>query len=236
MSTASDLIKSSLRLIGVLASGESLPADMAADSLSTLNDMLDSWSTEKLIIPAKVREEFSLVGSTGAYTIGPSADFNTTRPLDIESAAIEVQTSTPYEVPLQILNSQQWAAIVNKDLTSEIPTRVYFEFTATTITARLWPVPTTAHKLVIYSWKALTSLATTATTITLPPGYAKALRYGLALELAPEYGKALDQAIVISATESKSNIKRANSKPVYLECDPAILGSTRGSFNILTGE
>ena len=38
-----------MRLIGALASGETLPADEAADGLMILNQMLDSWLAERLM-------------------------------------------------------------------------------------------------------------------------------------------------------------------------------------------
>jgi len=43
--TAIDLINSSARLAGILASGETLTSDEANDALNVLNDVLEGWST-----------------------------------------------------------------------------------------------------------------------------------------------------------------------------------------------
>lgn len=236
MSTVRDLIKGSLRLIGAISTGETPSADEQADALVALNDMLDSWSTENLIIQSKVREEFTLVSGTQSYTIGSGGTFNTSRPLKIEAATIEDQSSSPNsEYNLEIINLEQWASIPIKDVAGvSIPTRLYFEDTYPLATIYLWPKPSAANKLVLYSWKPLTSFASVDTVLSVAPGYAKAFRYNLALDLAPEYGKEPSQFVLDGANKSKSNIKRMNIKPHYLKSDPAVLSGS--PFNILTGE
>lgn len=233
--TGRELVSAALRLIGAVASGETLEASEATDGLAAINRMISSWSTEGLLIYTKVREEFSLTPSTGSYTMGTGANFNTSRPLKIEAAAIEIQTNTPnYEVPLRILTVQEWAAITNKDLTSTIPTDLYPAGTYPNETLYLYPVPSAAHKLVLYSSKPLTEIATLDTSISLPPGYERALVFNGAMELAPEYGKTVDAMVLKGASESKANLKVANHKPSLLQVDSALRPSR--SFNIITGE
>lgn len=220
-------------LIGVLAEGESASAEQLADGLSSANDLINSWSAgEQLVIPQIVREEFTLVSSTGSYTIGASGTFNTTRPISIEEAKIEDQSASPTaEYPLEIINIKSRADIVSKDLQSTFPTQLYVEWANPLAILYLWPVPTAANKLVLYSKKPLTAIAA-STSITLPPGYDKALRYNLAIDLAPEYGKTISQEVAKGASDSLANIKRNNIKPMYLQCDSALVNK---QFNILTG-
>ena len=45
--TALELISGSLRLIGVLATKETPPATESADPLLILNQMVDSWNSER---------------------------------------------------------------------------------------------------------------------------------------------------------------------------------------------
>lgn len=236
MGTVRDLIAGSMRLIGAIATGETPAASEQADGLVALNDMLDSWSTEGLTVFDKVREEFSLVANQASYTMGVAGNFNTSRPLRIENAGLILETSTPeVETPIRIINQDEWAAISQKDLTSDYPTRLYIEWANPLAVLFPWPVPTAANSLALYSWKPLTAFAGVATSVAFPPGYAKALRYCLALELAPEFGKQIDPAVVQQAMDSKENIKRMNIKPNYLSCDPGTLNN-REFFNILTGE
>lgn len=235
MSTARDLIKGSLRLLGVLATGENPSAEEQAEAFLALNEMLDSWSNEKLVINAKTREEFSLVAGTQSYTIGTGGVFNTPRPLRIENAMLEDQSISPtIEYPVDIINEDQWAAIQIKDLGAQLPTKLYYETTSPLGVIYLYPKPTAANKLVIYPWKPLTSFASVNTTVDMPPGYYKALRYNLAVMLSPEYGRPVDQMVLSEAMESKENIKRMNVQPIYMTADSATVG--RKSFNIYSGE
>lgn len=235
MGTVRDLIKGSLRLIGAVATGETPSADEQSDALSALNDMLDSWSTNKLIVYGITKEKFSLVSGTGSYTIGSSGTFNTSRPMKLETATIEDQTNSPYiEFPLQIMSEEQWAEIRVKDMLSTVPTKIFLNDDFPLSTVYLWPAPGAANKLVLYSWKPITSFAAVTTSISFPPGYSRALRYNLAVELAPEYGKSVAPEIAAVASESKANIKRMNIKPHFLYCDGDSISKNR--FNILNGE
>lgn len=232
--TGRELITGALRLIGAIASGETASADEATDALSALNGMLDSWSLEKLILYARTEEVFTLVGAQQTYTIGSTGDFNTTRPLSIEEARIRVSN---VDYPVEIIGLEKWSAIANKTLTSTYPIMLYPEFTNPLATLKFWPIPDAANSVVLWSWKTLTQIATLNTTIALPPGYERALRYNLAIELAPEYGKSVSAEVASSALESKSNIKRINFKPAMLFVDSALLGGRNGKgFNIYTGE
>ena len=48
--TAGELIKGSLRLIGMLAEGEEPSADTMQDSIMAMNQMIQSWDTERLSV------------------------------------------------------------------------------------------------------------------------------------------------------------------------------------------
>lgn len=70
MATASDLIKGALRRINSYQSGEPLqPAD-SQDCLDTLNDMLDSWSIDKLLIFGSNENILNLIAGQAQYKIG----------------------------------------------------------------------------------------------------------------------------------------------------------------------
>jgi hypothetical protein len=214
MATARDLIKGSLRLIGAIAAGETPSAAEQADALSTLNEMLDSWSLERLAVPARIREEFAV--STSPVTMGSGADLDTARPIRIEAAAVMINN---VEHPIEVVGHDEWSEIKQKSLTSTLPTHLYPQGTTPLETINLWPMPSGSVTLVLYSWKALSQLATATSDVELPNGYLRALRYNLAIELAPEYGKVASAEIAKIAKESKENIKRANKRPIYMTSD-----------------
>lgn len=229
--TVRDLIKSSLRIIGAIASGETPGADETSDALQTLNGILGSWSNQSLLVPSKAREVFTLTPGISSYSIGPTGTFNTARPIKILSASI-IDAGQDFETNINILTQQQYAEISNKNLSGST-TAIYPEGTYPLDTINVYPKPAAADQLVIYSMKPIVSFASVNDLITLPAGYDRALKYNLAVELAAEYGKQLPQEVVVIASESKSEIEALNSEVVYLTSDALFIN--RNIFNITTG-
>lgn len=222
------LIQGAARLIGVLAEGEQLSSQGANDALNSLNDLIDSWSNEGLIAIPIVRETFALasVGLSETYTWGSAGTLISARPQSIRRALIQLTgTSPPIELPMKIMNVDQYASVVLKSLQSTFPQYCYIDDAYPSRNVNIWPVPTdSTNSLVFYSVKPLINISTLTTTLSLPPGYQRAIRYALAVELAPEYGKAVPDSVIAIAVESKAAIKRANTKPIYLTVEAALAG------------
>lgn len=234
MSTVRDLIKGSLRLIGAIATGETPSANEQADALLVLNEMLDAWSANGLMVYKLTRESFPLIAGQATYTIGPTGNFDTTRPLIIQDATIQV---SGLEIPLKLYDFQEYAQIVLKTTGSTVPLTLFRDKSFPLDNLTLWPVPSAASNLILYSLKALTAFASANDTVSLPEGYAQALRYNLAGLLAPEYGKQLDPVIAAIAAESKATIQRKNLQPSHLKSDAfALTDRRRKTLNIYTGE
>lgn len=236
--TVNELIRKSLLLVGAIGTGESLSADEAADGLASLNDLLDSWSTDGLLIPASTIEEFTLTPGQASYTIGVSGNFNTANPQVIEEARLKDVSGSAFEIPLSIYNIQEYADIAQKQTQSTQPEALYFQRGAPLSTIYLYTVPSAANKLVLYSKKALSNFTSVNDSISLPPGYQRALRYNLALELAVEYGKQPSEYVFQTSQELKAQLMRVNDagNPVTMKSD--ILGLAQDStkpFNVYTG-
>lgn len=220
MSTALELIESSLRLATVLASGETATADEATDGLKSLNDILENWSLENLTVWQGDNEQFTLTPGVASYTIGAGGTFNTTRPIRIGLSFTRVNGS---DFPLQPWGLDEYNAVSVKTV-GGIPERYVYlnEYPLGQII--LYPVPATASTLFLNSDRVLTFPVTLATSLAFPPGYEKALRYTLATNLAPEYGVIPLPAVVSIATNSKADIKRSNKKRVLSAYDPTLMG------------
>lgn len=225
--TGLDVITGALRLIGVLASGESPSSNESTDALNTFNQLIDSWSNEELIVIPVVRDVFAFasVGLAETYTWGTSATLNSARPMSVKRALIQLTgTSPPIELPMEILNMEEYAAVVLKSLQSSFPLYCYIDDAYPSRNVSVWPVPTdSTNSLVFYSTKPMVS-AVLNTALSLPPGYLRALRFSLAVDLAPEYGRAIPAEVAAIAVESKAQIKRMNTKPTYLLADLALSG------------
>lgn len=231
--TGQDLIDGALRLIGALAEGETASANTTNDALSALNDLLDSWSNESLIAFPVVREQltFASAGLKQTYVWGTDGDLASARPMRIQMALIQINSSSPaIELPLNILNQDQYSDVVLKGTTSTYPTAIYFDDAYPAINMSVWPVPTdSTSNLIFYSQKTLTSAAL-STPLSLIPGYQRALRFNLAIELGPEFGRPVPQEVIAIAEQAKAAIKRNNIMPVLLKVDSAIRSGS-GVYN-----
>lgn len=236
MNTARDIIKGSLRLLGVLASGEDPSSSELSDGLGSLNELVESWSNENLMVYADTEETLPLVGGQQSYSMGVGGDFDTVRPLNIYRARLQVTSQNPsYDLPLEIINLEQWSGTILKTTTSTYPTSLYIDDNYPLCNLKFWPIPSQIENVVLHSQKPLTSFANGSDTVLLPPGYIRALKYNLAIDLAPEFGKEASMTVATVASESKASIKRLNIKPHYLKSDAANLTNAR-PFNWLTGE
>ena len=73
-----DIICRALKDIGALEAGEVPTADAAQDAFDMLNDMLDQWSNESMMIYNYTEIIFPVVQGQTQYTIGPTGDVGST--------------------------------------------------------------------------------------------------------------------------------------------------------------
>lgn len=216
------LITSSMRLVGAIASGETPTADEANDALDVLNDILEAWATENLMLYRNENDQYSLTPNKQSYTIGPIGDFNAVRPVTIEGAFV---TYNGLDFPLRVLNTEQWNGIALKNFSAPIPSALYYVPTFPLGNIYLWPAPSQAIPLTLAVNMQFSQLANVSQSISLPPGYKKALRYVLAVELAPEFGVEAPPSVVVVARDMIGNIKAANRQQPVASFDNALTGN-----------
>tara|TARA_R100001086_G_scaffold250077_1_gene193283 strand:- start:973 stop:1677 length:705 start_codon:yes stop_codon:yes gene_type:complete len=218
--TGLQLVSAILRKLEVLASGEVPSGDEASDTLSAVNLLLSGWSNEELTIFQTVEEAFTLTAGDDSYTIGSGGDFDTSRPQSILKAAIRSGSgSNQTDYPVEVREINDWAMIPSKKVQSSIPWELYQNGGYPLKTIQLYPVPSEANALVLWSKKPLTEITSLSTTLSFPPGYERALIYNGAIEAAPEFGREPSAAVVKIARESLATIKSKNVKPARLETD-----------------
>ena len=66
-----DIITGALKDIGVIASGETPTSEEAQDAFYMLNDILDQWSNESMMVYYKTEIVFPVTSGQTQYTIGP---------------------------------------------------------------------------------------------------------------------------------------------------------------------
>ena len=232
--TAGDQINRALRLLGVLAEGETPSAAVSQDALVALNQMIDSWNTERLSVFSTQDQTFFWPTSTVSRTLGPTGDFVGNRPILIDDATYFRDPSTNVSFGIKIINQQQYDGIAVKTVTSTYPQVLWINMTYPNIEMYIYPVPTRLLEWHFISVQELTQPATLATQFALPPGYLRAFVYNLAMELAPEFGVEPSPQVQRIAMTSKRNIKRINN-PDDIMSLPYSIVATRQRFNVYSG-
>lgn len=222
MTTALELLNSSARLATILASGETLTSDEAIDGLKVLNDLLENWSTERLSVWSRDNQVFPLVLGTATYTIGPGGNFSTTRPVRVSNSFVRVLGA---DFPVTVWGQGEYDQVAVKNV-GGIPERMLYVNDTPLGTLTLYPVPSNQPMDLHLSIDRLLSFPLIFTTVlAFPPGYERALRFALAVNLASEYGIELSPTVHAIAKDSKADIKRSNQIRVLSAYDPALQGS-----------
>lgn len=242
-----DIIRSSMRKIGVLAAGEPLPANEGDDALEVFAQMVSAWTNETLLIPVVNVVTFPLVDGVSEYTIGiypeprpdplPSNHIETARPEKILAAFIRDTYETDFIQ--DVIDVKTFSRISQKNVRSR-PSRFYVREGWPTSTILFDSVPytqDTLHMEVVQPLSEVLPAASLVEPINLPPGYERALIYNLCLDLADEWGKQISPTVATNAVEGKKWLKRNNYRDLFLGMDDAL--STRrkgiGTYNIHEG-
>jgi hypothetical protein len=232
--TAGDIITGALRLIGVVAEGESPSPESAADALSAMNQMIESWNTERLSVFATEDQVFSWPATVISRTLGPTGDFVGNRPILVDDATYFKDPSTGVSYGIKLINQQQYNGIALKTVRSTYPQVMWVNMTYPDVEMYIYPVPTRVLEFHIVSVEQLSRPAILATNLTFPPGYLRAFRYNLACELAPEFGVEPSRQVQRIAMTSKRNLKRINNPDDLMSIPYPIVGN-RQRYNIYAG-
>jgi hypothetical protein len=232
--TAGDQINGALRLLGVLAEGETPSAATSQDALNALNQMIDSWNTERLCVFCTQDQVFSWLPGFISRTLGPTGDFVGNRPILLDDATYFKDPASGISYGIKIINQQQYDGIAVKTVTSTYPQVIWVNMTYPDVEMYIYPVPTKVLEWHFVSVEELTQPALLSTALAFPPGYLRAFRYNLACEFAPEFGIAPSPTVSRIAMTSKRNLKRINNPDDIMALPYSIVG-TRQRFNIFAG-
>jgi len=239
MSSALDLIKRSLRLLGVEASGETPGTNESSEALAVLNMMLDQWSLEKLMVYTLTNDLFTVTAGITTYTMGPAGSGATwetayvSRPLSIQRYAAFVRANTSglnTDYAMDYYPNDRFQNIFQKDITTNYPYGWTCDWQYPIATVRIYPKPTINLQFGLTEYQQLVKFGGLTDACVFPPGYENAICYNLALEISPEYGVEPSAIILDKARETKFNLKRANAQPVLMTVDRNLL--THGIYSI----
>ena len=219
--TPNSMIRAAMRAATIIAAGENPTAEELDDCLETLNAMLKSWSTRRLLVYFTTWENFTLVAGTASYAIGSGATWNTARPTRIQGAF--VRDSNGMDYPVDIIGSDRYRRLGLKS-NSARPDKLWYNPTFPTGTVYLYATPAAAEALHLWSLKPLTTFTSLTTTIEMPGEYEEAIKYSLAVRLAPEFGKSVSAELALLLENAMAPILAQNAaaqvEPIYAE--PAV--------------
>jgi hypothetical protein len=232
--TAGDQINRALRLLGILAEGETPSAATSQDALIALNQMLDSWSTERLMAYNTIDQVFTWPVDEINRTLGPTGDFVGLRPVLLDDSTYYRDPGTNVSYGIKFINQQQYNGIAVKTVTSTYPQVMWTNMEFPNISMTIYPKPTRALEWHFVSVQVLDEPVALATELYFPPGYMRAFAYNLAMEIAPEFGVEPSPQVQRIAMTSKRDLKRINN-PDDIMSMPYALVANRQRFNVYAG-
>lgn len=216
-----DLLPLCLRRAGVVASGETPSGDELIDSLFVLNDMLEAWSTESLSVWRAANQTFTFVPGLAAHTIGPAGNLNVSvRPVSILGGFC---TFNGVDFEFDEMDQSTYNGIPLKTLSQPIVERFLYVNDSPLGTITFFPVPSQALPFQLSLPKMLTFPVAVSDTLAGPPGFVKAIRLCLALELCGEFAVEPDRLLAPLAGDAKGDFKRSNIRNETSSMDAALL-------------
>ena len=204
--TVIDIIKRAYRLLGVYSIGETPSADESSDGLAALNAMLDEWATEPLLTYVKSLDSITLIPNTSVYTLGATGTVVTSRPETIDDSSYLEWLGVSY--PMSVATLEEYNSLTLKDTTSTVPFVLWYKDDYPNGTLTVWPTPSVAMTLKLWSIKPLGGFTSVTDVIALPAGYENAITFNLAMALAAEFTVAAPPLVAKEAALSKKRLKQ----------------------------
>lgn len=226
--TAGDIIKGAYRALQRIGVNETPTNEEYDVGLELLNEMLDTFSIRGLFIYATNQITWPLESGTYIYSIGsggesssggtiPIRHISGDRPTRIEGALIR---HGDIDYPVDVLMTEdEYRRISSKDSGGR-PIALWYKPSYPLGYIYLWPAPDTDdYSLIFDVYWPLTEFSSIRTEVSLPPGYRGALKYNLAVRLAPEHGIVSPPEVVGLAASTLRTVENLNAayhvEPVY---------------------
>ena len=189
------IIAGALRVLGVVAQGESPTATQVTEAAEALNMLAKAWEADGM--PLWAMKEYSIPMTTGAasYRIGLTQTVDIPKPLRIVNAYFHNGASN-VDVPMISLTRQKYNMLGNKASTGQ-PIQYYYDPQRVYGDLFLYPVPdatasaATNWVRIIYQ-RPFEDFDASTDEPDFPQEWFQALKFGLAEVLAPEYGVPLE--------------------------------------------
>ncbi len=181
---ANTIIASSLRKLLVIPAGGSPSVDQLAVGLEALNDIVKLISGNASLIFQDTLEEFTIPVGTQTFTMGPTGDFVTNKPVQMLRASIR---DARQEYVLTEMDKNVYSSFIDKTIDG-LPSYIYFRNTFPDSTFYFDKTTSDEYILILTSMKSLSQFPDGATDVVLPDYYETFFKYQLMVDIAPEMG------------------------------------------------
>ena len=228
--TAAVIIADALAEIGVLGEGEAATGDMIERGLRTLNRMLDTLSTNTDWAYYASQIQIDLTGQQ-SFTVGPTGDIATNRPIKIETATVDRNGIT---YPVKVIDNERYDPITYKALASANTQAIYYEGTFPNGTVYCYPLATgCALKMRVIN--SVKQFADAYSQIEMPEGYEDAIMLALAVRLCPSYARQASPDTRMAARRAMDAVRKINIVVPTLDLPDAVLGRNGSSYASFMG-
>lgn len=217
MATANDIITVALRLLGVVASGEAIPADQARDGLAALNALLDSLPSNGVgcpLSPVNVSRDYATGGNEALF-------------LPVGGVTITLPAAPMDGMRVQVIDV---GAAFGSAPVKIVPTGRLMDGQAAPVslaaagTNRTW-----MYRADLGDWRSMGALTAT-NPVPYPSRFDEGLAAMLAIRLAPTYGMGVPDAVALMARDGQQAMAAAYTQlgaPASLDHGLRLMFSTR---------
>jgi len=205
--TRNDIITSALRVIGVLELGAQPDAATIENASLVFNMLIKDWMTDGIKFWTTPEIILPLINGQTVYKIGSdsSNDLVTDRPLRLLNAFLRNNSVSPaIDIPMTIISEQEYDLLGSKystGTTNSVFLKPYTTYSE--LKVFLTPDSNTAtnYALHLTIQRPIQDVTAANQTLDFPQEWYQALRWGLASELAPEYGLDQKAALITQRAE-----------------------------------
>lgn len=147
------------------------------------------------------------------YTI--PGDFKIARPLRVRQSFTRITTqASGLDYTISVVDEDTYNRIGYKGIAAPWPIAMWYNPTFPLGTLKFYQNPSQAGELHLFTDNILQSFTDLTEQVSLPQGYARAIKFALGRELAPEYGAIWTQTMNTLYNEAYNFIKALNKSPV----------------------
>lgn len=199
MTTAHDICKDALVLLGVVNPEDPLTDADAETALGVLNHMMDEWASENLYTFQLNNVSVAVTAGNGTFGVAGVRPWAVLTGLGTANIIVGGVTT-----PVDVVSEIEFQALAGYTSTPGTPDTMAYTRDYPAGTIQLLPVPNANGSLNIVAWNRLVSFVNLDTAYVLPPGEQDLLRDNLAVQLKNFFSDSqLSPVVVARAAEEK---------------------------------